>query len=249
MKRIAKATLRKWTRLLLHTHDSPERTSFAFALGVFVAFLPPVPWFHTVFALLLAFVFRLNRVAIIVGTYTNTPFTMAPLVILETSLGVSLLGEGDIPELTLRQFRTYQGWKDAAAELTPLIRPLLLGSVLLGILAAAIAYFAALGLIGVYRRRIAAAAAAAAASAAAVVANAAAHAAEAAAKAASRARAEAEADAQAEAALNGAHGHHLGHGLRGAHGSRGPDTHESREEQETGRIAPDPEPPGRSGDN
>src|SRR5436309_14820591 len=136
MRQFAKQKLKHWLRVLLHTKDSPERTSLAFALGVFIAFLPPVPWFHTIFALILAFVFRLNRLAVLAGTYVNTPFTLAPLIVLETSVGVALVGGGDVPDLTLRQFRTAQGWKDAIEDLTPFLEPQLDGSVLLGLVAA-----------------------------------------------------------------------------------------------------------------
>lgn len=211
MKQFAKDKLKRWVRVILHTKDSPERTSIAFALGVFISFLPPVPWFHTIFGLILAFLFRLNRLAVLAGTYVNTPFTIAPLLVLELSLGLGLTGgNGDAPELHLRQFLSAQGWKDAFQELYPYLEPLMLGSVILGLIGAGIAYLVSLSLIRIYRRKVTAAAAEAATAAASVVAHAAAaatavahvatHAAEAAAKAAAKARAEAAAEADAESA-------------------------------------------------
>ena len=155
MKRFAKQKLRTWLHLLLHTHDSAERTALAFALGVFIAFLPPVPWFHTLIALLLAFIFRLNRVATLLGTYVNTPFTFLPLIAVEISLGLLIVGGKEPPDIVWHQFDSWQGWKDAAVELKPFLAPMLIGSFLLGLVAAAIAYYVALKLILAYRHRVA----------------------------------------------------------------------------------------------
>lgn len=155
MRHYANRKIRAWLHALLHTHDSAERTSMAFALGVFIAFLPPVPWFHTLFALTLAFVFRLNRLATLIGTYVNTPFTLLPLLAAETSLGLALLGGEEPPELTWKQLHQWQGWKDAAIELRPFLAPMLLGCILLGLAFATASYFISLKLIIAYRRRIA----------------------------------------------------------------------------------------------
>lgn len=155
MKRFAKQTLKHWIKVILHTEDSPERTSLAFAVGVFISFLPPVPYFHTLFAIFVAFIFRLNRLAVVIGSYVNTPFTMAPLLFAEVSLGLACFGGGDAPDITWRQLSRWQGWKDAAIELQPLLAPLMLGCLILGLTAAVMAYFVALTLITRYRRGLA----------------------------------------------------------------------------------------------
>lgn len=155
MRRFAKEKLKHWIRVILHTDDSPERTSFAFATGVFISFLPPVPYVHTILALIVAFVFRMNRIAVIVGAYVNTPFTMAPVLFLELSIGLACLGGGEAPGVTWRQLATWQGWKDAGVELRPFVAPLILGCVILGLVAAVIAYIAALTMIARSRRRVA----------------------------------------------------------------------------------------------
>lgn len=154
MRRFAKETLKRWVRVVLHTDDSPERTSLAFAVGVFIAFLPPVPYFHTLFALLVAFVFRLNRVAVLIGSYVNTPFTMAPVLFVELSIGLAFFGGGEAPDITWRQLSTWQGWKDAGVELQPLVAPLMVGCIVLALAASVVAYVIALKLISRYRRRL-----------------------------------------------------------------------------------------------
>ena len=66
----------RWLEQLLHTHDTPHRTAAAFALGVFSASrrcsvsTHPRPG--------LAFLLRLNRVAVLLGVYSNLPWILGP---------------------------------------------------------------------------------------------------------------------------------------------------------------------------
>jgi uncharacterized protein len=153
MRKFAKEKLKHWVRVLLHTQDSPERTAMAFAVGVYIAFLPPVFWLHTLFALLIAFLFRLNRLAVLAGTYTNTPITMIPLIGLEIWVGKLLLrGHGPL-KLPRHPPTSFEGWRLAFIQLKPFVFPLLLGSLVLGIVGAAIAYVVALRVVLLYRKR------------------------------------------------------------------------------------------------
>ena len=54
---------RTWLNQLLHTHDTPQRTAIAYAIGVFFGFSPFLG-LHTVLGLVVAFAFSLNRVAV-----------------------------------------------------------------------------------------------------------------------------------------------------------------------------------------
>ena len=82
---------RRAVQLLLHIEDTPHRTALAFGVGVLIAFSPFLG-IHFGIALLVAFLFRLNRVAILFGTYLNNPWTLAPIYLAGTSLGCLLLG-------------------------------------------------------------------------------------------------------------------------------------------------------------
>ena len=73
MIHLTKALIRRWLDTLLHVNDTPERTAAAFALGCFIGFSPFLG-LHTVIALTLAFVFDLNRVAALLGVYSNLPW-------------------------------------------------------------------------------------------------------------------------------------------------------------------------------
>lgn len=78
---------------LLREDASPEQVALGFAVGLFVRFLP-IPWVHTIVALVLAFVFRINRVASLVGVELYLPvFWVVPLMyISEYYVGSRLIG-------------------------------------------------------------------------------------------------------------------------------------------------------------
>lgn len=77
-------------RSLLHVEGTPHRTALAFGLGVFIAF-SPLLGIHTGLALLIAFAFRLSRLAILTGAYVNNPWTLAPMYMAGTLLGCVML--------------------------------------------------------------------------------------------------------------------------------------------------------------
>jgi uncharacterized protein (DUF2062 family) len=149
--------LRRVAQLLLHIEDTPHRTALAFGVGILIAFSPFIG-IHMGIALLVAFLFRLNRVAILFGTYLNNPWTVAPIYLAGTSLGCLLFGVSadglDTIDWDLQGWAFLQGlW----TTLRPLLWPFLVGNTLLG---------AACGIVGylilrrILERRAAAAAAA-----------------------------------------------------------------------------------------
>ncbi len=68
--------LRRILQALLHVEDTPHRTALAFGVGVLIAFSPFLG-IHMGIALLVAFLFRLNRVAMLLGTYLKACPRMA----------------------------------------------------------------------------------------------------------------------------------------------------------------------------
>ena len=67
----------RWIEALLHIHDTPERTAAAFALGVFFSFSPFLG-LQVAASFSLAFLFRLNRVAVFAGLNANLPWFVVP---------------------------------------------------------------------------------------------------------------------------------------------------------------------------
>jgi len=76
---------------LLHVEDTPERTALAFSVGIFLGYSPFLG-FHTLGGIAVAFLFGLNRVAVLLGVWSNTPWWIVPYYGVATWLGMWLTG-------------------------------------------------------------------------------------------------------------------------------------------------------------
>jgi uncharacterized protein (DUF2062 family) len=150
---------RRWLNHLLHTHDTPERTALAYAVGVFFGFSPFLG-LHTVLGLLVAFVFNLNRVAVLLGIYSNLPWILPAYYTLATMLGAALL-RVDIPPGLLKDLRnaldgvSWGEFRALTKALTPMLWAYALGSMLGAVALGIAAYRASLTMIVAHRRRLA----------------------------------------------------------------------------------------------
>ena len=98
---------RRWRILLLDLlgrEESPDRVAAAIGLGVAIGFSPFVG-LHFVMALGLAFLFRLNKIDTLLGTFTGNPWTWAPVFPLGYRLGHYLLGyrRRGVPRMNLER--------------------------------------------------------------------------------------------------------------------------------------------------
>ena len=156
MIHLTKALIRRWLDTLLHVNDTPERTAAAFALGCFIGFSPFLG-LHTLIALTLAFVLNLNRVAALMGVYSNLPWIIGGYYVFTTMLGAAITRVRLPPDFEQRLFalfqlslRSEQFWSQLVTLLRPLLVPYLVGSMIGCTIVAAIAYPAALAFV---RRR------------------------------------------------------------------------------------------------
>lgn len=109
--------------------------SRSFALGLFIAFIPPTPLpVHLVTCALLSVFFRLNLPVLIATVFVSNPFTWVPQVAGSLWVGAKLLGWDLMPFLHAISHRTL--WADMGL----LWPPLLLGALVLGLIAAASGY-------------------------------------------------------------------------------------------------------------
>lgn len=160
MIHLTRALVRRWLSTLLHVNDSAKRTAAAFALGVFVGFSPFLG-LHTIIGLLLAFLLNLNRVAVLVGVYSNLPWIIGEYYAFTTMLGAAMTGTGlpqgfrerlgDLFSLSLRH---REFWYQLAALLRPLLWPYVVGSLVGAAACAAVAYPLALAFVVRRRRRM-----------------------------------------------------------------------------------------------
>jgi len=144
---------------LLYIHDTPQRTALTYSIGVFLGFSPFLG-FHTLGGLAIAFLFHLNRVAILLGVWTNTPWWIVPYYTIATYLGMWIVGYQmdfnlfkEIFRLGLeRGFLSLDFWSRIAAQ-SGLLFSFIVGSLILSTLLALIAYPLSLRWIKFYRSR------------------------------------------------------------------------------------------------
>src|SRR3954470_6927406 len=151
-------TRRRWLGQLLHTHDTPTRTAAAYAVGVFFGFSPFLG-LHTVLGLVVAFAFNLNRVAVLLGIYSNLPWILPAYYSLATLLGAALL-RVKVPPNLLRDLQaalaeaSWADFRQLGHALTPLAWAYVLGSTIGAVILAVIAHRVALAMIVAHRRRL-----------------------------------------------------------------------------------------------
>jgi uncharacterized protein (DUF2062 family) len=158
MIRFTKALGRRWLDALLHIEDTPERTAAAFALGVFFGFSPFLG-LHTILGVVFAFVLNLNRVAVLLGVYSNLPWIIGPYYVIATTAG-TIITRDRIPPGFERQLAGLfdlsvfgaEFWRELVAIVRPLLWPYTVGSLLGALILAAIAYPLALAFVN--RRRL-----------------------------------------------------------------------------------------------
>jgi uncharacterized protein len=103
----------------------------AFALGLFIAFIPPTPLLpvHLVCCALLGVYFRLNLPVLFTTVFVSNPFTWLPQIAGSLWVGAKLMGLDFMP--FMREIRHQTFWNNVS-ELWP---PLLLGALVLGTIA------------------------------------------------------------------------------------------------------------------
>jgi len=144
--------LRKAIASLVRVPDTPERTALAFAIGVFLGFSPFLG-FHTLMGVGVAFLFRLNRIAVILGVWSNLPWLLVPFYSFATWVGVKVMGLPKSitpPQIGLTDFFSTEFWVWLASSWELLI-PAFFGSLILSVILALLAYPTALFVIRKFR--------------------------------------------------------------------------------------------------
>lgn len=140
--KMKKEQIRQRLQAILALDDPPGRIATGFAIGVLIGFTPFLG-LHTFLAIAVALIFRLNKIITITGTWVNSPLTVAPALLASYKLGQYMLNQPRKPF-------TYQSlcW----AELKGYSSALLLGSTVIGLVAAVISYLVCYWLVVRYRR-------------------------------------------------------------------------------------------------
>jgi uncharacterized protein (DUF2062 family) len=160
MIHLTRRIVRRWLDTLLHIDDTSERTAAAFALGVFFGFSPFLG-LHTLLAIAFAFFLNLNRVAVLLGVYSNLPWIIAPYYAFVTMMVGAPITRYKVPPgfksqlaaLFELSFIHGEFWHRLITILKPFFWPYAIGSMLGALALCAIAYPLALAFV-TSRRRI-----------------------------------------------------------------------------------------------
>lgn len=154
---------------ILHTNDSPSCIARGVAVGLFVAWTPAIG-LHILMALTLAFIFRANKFAAVACAWVSNPFTLVPIYYPSFLLGKKLLqffrahsemdntsatelcgrlsitwNFGNVFTLEFWRNMLYFFWHYALPELW-------LGSIIIGLILAAVGYFVTYKLVVRHRK-------------------------------------------------------------------------------------------------
>jgi len=118
----------------------PSEIAFAVALGNFVGILPFLG-LHTVLAIGLAYLLRLNIVIVFLGTQISNPFSFPFILFVSAQIGNLMLSGGPLNV----QFTT------DLAVLKTYIMPTMIGSIVLGLTVGLLSYFLTLAVARRFR--------------------------------------------------------------------------------------------------
>ncbi len=145
---------------MLHLDESPSRLAASIAVGVFIG-ITPFFFLHTLLAVVVALVFRLNVAATITGAWINLPWFAPFVYAFSLELGAAVLsgnvglawrvGEladaaGALLQTSARQHAgnlVHMFWN----ALSVASKPLFVGTTIVGTVAGVATYFVALGAI------------------------------------------------------------------------------------------------------
>ena len=135
-------------------HERPERLAAAWALGLAIG-LSPVMGLHTLIALLLAFLFRLNKVDVFLGTLVINPWTLPVYFPVAVFVGKRLTGV-TVPRFVLPQPEEVLHaavWRQHAPWLRSVLLAWGAGATVLALVAGAVTFVVVRQMIRLHRRR------------------------------------------------------------------------------------------------
>ncbi|MBF0565602.1 MAG: DUF2062 domain-containing protein [Nitrospirae bacterium] len=123
-------------KTLAGLEDHPEKVAMSFAVGTFIG-ISPLLGIHTFLAIFAAWFFKLNKAATITAAYISNPLTIIPIYTFSTWVGVKLMGRHDVfPHVNFKHLKL----KCLLNDLDSLLMPFVLGTTLVGVIAAVLMF-------------------------------------------------------------------------------------------------------------
>jgi uncharacterized protein (DUF2062 family) len=143
-------TIRYYYLRLVRLEGNPKVIARGLACGVFAGCFP---WFgfQTIIGVLLAFIFRGNKLAAASGTWVSNPLTYAPLFFFNFKLGKLI--QGNYSHVSTG-FTLTDNWSQLMDLGTEVLVSLSIGSFVVGIVASIAVYFLTLNLLTRKQQRL-----------------------------------------------------------------------------------------------
>lgn len=142
-----KRTAKYWFLQILRLRATPHSIALGVALGIFIGFMPIIP-FQSVAVITLAFIFRANKLAAWLATFISNPLDMIPFYYLLFVVGDFVLPfpglKFDPANLTMEGL-IHTGWDFFSV--------MVVGGLVMGIPASIGIYFVTLFLVRRYRKK------------------------------------------------------------------------------------------------
>jgi len=169
-KKINNKVVRFLKYRVLHADDSTRRIAFGLALGVFVAYTPPLGH-HMLLVIFLCSIFRANKFVGLTFIWLSNPFTYVVLYYPNYLLGRWLLGvfrtAGEVEPSQISAifnkslsfghvitgFYTSKFWHELGSFFVQIGFEMFTGGLIIGSIVAGLAYFTSYRIIDGYRRR------------------------------------------------------------------------------------------------
>jgi uncharacterized protein (DUF2062 family) len=145
---------------MLGRNDPPEVVAASFAVGVTISFTPFIG-FHWAIALALAFILRLNKVDVLLGTFVVNPLTIGPIAAIALPVGrLFFRAEREaLSRLPWKEFLTVSFWSQAGPRMRAIGLQWAAGMLILSLIAGSLTYVILVNVLRARRAREAAAAA------------------------------------------------------------------------------------------
>ncbi len=141
------SSYRQTLKAIVSFDDTPEKLALSFAVGVYIS-VSPFFGIHTILAIILSLLFKLNKISTIAGSWINMPWTIPFVYYAEYKIGEFLLDKNirfNVKPFTIEHY--LRSGSDAFLAI-------FIGSVVVGIFFGVIFYFLLKYLIIIRRRRM-----------------------------------------------------------------------------------------------
>jgi uncharacterized protein (DUF2062 family) len=149
-------TVKYFVLLFVRKEDSPENIAHGLAMGIFVGFLPIIP-FQTVFILLLCTIFKTNKLAGVIGsTVLTNPLSAMPVFYAQHFLGrIFILHDFSYDKFKHLFFHfSISEVNEVGREILIMAKMVSIGGLILGVLFYPFVYYSTKNYIVRFRKKI-----------------------------------------------------------------------------------------------